>query len=142
MSKIVNTKKKRIIAVICLIISLLLISFLYYKIYSIYHIGIPCIFHRVTGLYCPGCGITRALFALISGNIKIAIHNNILIFILAPFLIYYFIKKIKIWISFEKETKILPNKLLYGLLIITLLFGILRNFELFDFLQPLIIIFR
>ncbi|MBR4168837.1 MAG: DUF2752 domain-containing protein [Lachnospiraceae bacterium] len=28
-----------------------------------------CAFHRVTGYYCPGCGITRACFALASGQV-------------------------------------------------------------------------
>ena len=29
----------------------------------------PCIFHRVTGLYCPGCGGTRAVEALMGGRL-------------------------------------------------------------------------
>ena len=28
----------------------------------------PCLFHRVTGFYCPGCGGTRAVAALIHGR--------------------------------------------------------------------------
>lgn len=28
-----------------------------------------CMFHRVTGLYCPGCGGTRALLLLLRGEI-------------------------------------------------------------------------
>ncbi len=28
-----------------------------------------CTFHRVTGYYCPGCGITRACFALAGGQV-------------------------------------------------------------------------
>lgn len=30
--------------------------------------GIPCLFHEWTGLYCPGCGGTRAVKALITGH--------------------------------------------------------------------------
>lgn len=30
--------------------------------------GIPCIFHAVTGLYCPGCGGTRALKVFLKGD--------------------------------------------------------------------------
>lgn len=30
--------------------------------------GIPCLFHEITGLYCPGCGGTRAVKALLSGH--------------------------------------------------------------------------
>ena len=29
----------------------------------------PCMFHRVTGYYCPGCGGTRAVFTFFRGNI-------------------------------------------------------------------------
>lgn len=28
----------------------------------------PCLFQMMTGLYCPGCGGTRAVRALLSGH--------------------------------------------------------------------------
>lgn len=28
----------------------------------------PCLFHELTGLYCPGCGGTRAVRALLKGH--------------------------------------------------------------------------
>lgn len=31
--------------------------------------GIPCVFHELTGLYCPGCGGTRACKYLLHGDI-------------------------------------------------------------------------
>lgn len=33
---------------------------------------IPCLFHMVTGFYCPGCGGTRAVAALLRGQICIS----------------------------------------------------------------------
>lgn len=30
---------------------------------------IPCFIHYATGYYCPGCGATRSLFALLQGKI-------------------------------------------------------------------------
>lgn len=32
----------------------------------------PCMFHAVTGLYCPGCGGTRSVAALLRGQIGAA----------------------------------------------------------------------
>jgi hypothetical protein len=29
----------------------------------------PCLFHAITGLHCPGCGLTRALHALLNGDL-------------------------------------------------------------------------
>lgn len=31
-------------------------------------LSVPCIFHAVTGYYCPGCGGTRAVGAFLQGN--------------------------------------------------------------------------
>lgn len=31
--------------------------------------GIPCLFHLITGLYCPGCGGTRAVRSLLRGDV-------------------------------------------------------------------------
>lgn len=44
----------------------------------------PCVFHQLSGLYCPGCGGTRAVKALLSGNL-------ILCFRYHPFVFYFFI---------------------------------------------------
>lgn len=39
----------------------------------------PCGFHALTGLYCPGCGNTRALAALLHGDIAGSLAKNILL---------------------------------------------------------------
>lgn len=44
----------------------------------------PCLFHRATGLDCPGCGATRAVYSLLHGNIGSAWHQNALLVMLAP----------------------------------------------------------
>ena len=36
----------------------------------------PCIFHALTGLWCPGCGTTRALHALAHGDVGGALAMN------------------------------------------------------------------
>src|ERR1700744_1203792 len=48
-----------------------------------------CRFHQLTGLNCPGCGATRALYALLHGNFAAALRDNALfIFALVAAVIY------------------------------------------------------
>lgn len=35
-------------------------------------VGMECWIHRTGGIYCPGCGITRAIFALIHGRVLLS----------------------------------------------------------------------
>ena len=60
--------------------------------------GIPCIFHWVTGLYCPGCGGTRAAKALLKGEIWTSIHYNPVVaygaFVLALLAVSWIISRI------------------------------------------------
>ncbi|MEO7936551.1 MAG: DUF2752 domain-containing protein [Dokdonella sp.] len=44
----------------------------------------PCWFHALTGLYCPGCGVTRALHALLHGHVGLAMQMNSLAVIAIP----------------------------------------------------------
>lgn len=44
----------------------------------------PCTFHVITGLYCPGCGGTRATFALFRGQVLRSLKLN-------PFVLYSWI---------------------------------------------------
>lgn len=36
----------------------------------------PCALHRLTGYYCPGCGGTRAVVALLHGKILISLYYH------------------------------------------------------------------
>lgn len=38
-----------------------------------------CLFHKLTHLYCPGCGVTRALYHLLHGNILRSLRCNLLL---------------------------------------------------------------
>ena len=40
------------------------------------HLTAPCIFLFVTGLYCPGCGGTRAVEALFHGEIFLSLWSH------------------------------------------------------------------
>lgn len=36
-----------------------------------------CLFHQATGLWCPGCGLTRGVHALLRGDVAAAVSSNI-----------------------------------------------------------------
>jgi hypothetical protein len=39
----------------------------------------PCPFHAATGLWCPGCGLTRAAHHLLRGDVAAALSSNLLL---------------------------------------------------------------
>ena len=41
--------------------------------------GLPCLFHLLTGLYCPGCGGTRAVKYLLRGQLLKSIQYHPLV---------------------------------------------------------------
>ena len=92
------------------------------------NIAIPCIFHEITGLKCPSCGITRMVTALLFGDFYEAFLYNRLMFILMPLFVFYFIKLNVIYI---KNKKIVLNRadniVISVVIVILILFGILRN---------------
>lgn len=51
-------------------------------------IGIPCLFHLITGFKCPGCGITRMLLSIVQLDFVAAFHYNAAVFCLLPFLLF------------------------------------------------------
>ena len=116
-------------------IFLFFLFIIYYLLNKKIGIGIPCVFHELTGLYCPGCGITRLLFSLLELNFFQAFRSNPLVFILLILIILYLILKL-ILKRFNVNLTI-PNYIYYFLLIIVILFGILRNIPGFEFLTPL-----
>ena len=40
---------------------------------------LPCLFHIITGLYCPGCGAGRASYSILHGRFYTAFRYNLLI---------------------------------------------------------------
>lgn len=105
----------------------------YYFLNQKFSIGIPCIFHEITGLYCPGCGVTKLTFSLLELDFYQAFRANPLIFILLILAIIYYLIKIILNKLFKINITI-PNYVYYILLVITILFGVLRNIPGFEFL--------
>ena len=53
------------------------------------YILLPCIFHKLTGLYCPGCGGTRAVYWLLKGNVAYSLHYHSIVLYGAVLYVWY-----------------------------------------------------
>lgn len=123
------TWKKRLLSGV----SLVLLGVCYLKVISpTFGVHIPCVFREITGYYCPGCGLTRACLALLDGDIYQAFRYNMLVFILAPLFVVYTIVD-------KKGLKKYSNILMMVMLILTFIFFVLRNTEVFGWLAPTVI---
>ena len=121
-----------------LIVILFFLFIIYFFLNEVLNFSIPCLFHELTGLYCPGCGITRLFFSLLKFDFYQAFRYNPLIFLLIILCLIYWIIKILLkklkWIDIT-----IPNYIYYCLLVVVILFGILRNIPMFDYLAPYIL---
>lgn len=103
----------------------LIIGMLYAVFIKITGISIPCLFREITGLKCPGCGITTFFMNMFRGDIKTAISANPSLVIVLPLLgavlISVYIKNS--WDIRKRWTL----WCLYLSLFFLLSFGILRN---------------
>ncbi|WP_079415603.1 DUF2752 domain-containing protein [Paenibacillus ferrarius] len=99
------------------------------------HIEIPCIFHAVTGLYCPGCGITRVALSLLKWDFYQAFRFNPLVFVLLPLYLTYMMANKR---GMSRTSRIIMTVML----IATISFGLLRNIPAFDWLAPTIVDYK
>lgn len=122
--------KKKILTFI--VFTILLIGYYFFHKYT--HLALECPIHYLTGYYCPGCGVTRMLFSILKLDFYQAFRFNPLVFILLVFYIIYFV----IRYVFKKNIYV-PDKVLYGVIVILLIYGVLRNTPMFSYLEPTII---
>jgi len=80
-----------------------------------------CPFFEATGLLCPGCGGTRALAALLRGDVMGAWRLNGLVVALLPFAVGWGI--LRLW---RVEVRV-PREVWVGFGIVVGVFGVLRN---------------
>ena len=96
-----------------------------------------CQFHRLTGLNCPGCGATRAFYALLHGNFSTALRDNAL-FVVGLAMVaarggWFGLN----WLRGRPNGVFFPSRFLIPLTVIMGVFGVLRNLPAFSFLSPL-----
>jgi len=78
--------------------SILIVGLIYAAWVSLTQYYIPCIFHVVTGLKCPGCGISHLCMSLLRGDLTGAWEANPFIFIIAIPLATIILRRLFLWI--------------------------------------------
>lgn len=97
----------------------------------------PCLFHRWSGLHCPGCGSLRAFHALLRGDWHRALSFNALTVLAAPFLLGGSVREL--WRRQTGRDPIgyrIPAWAIRILLALILAFAVLRNVPQFSWLAP------
>ena len=93
-----------------------------------------CPLHATTGLNCPGCGLTRGFHALFHGDVFGALHFNVLLPIYLLVGIYFFVSLGLIVVRGRGLSyNVFKPQILWGFLIVLLVFGIVRNLPFFPF---------
>lgn len=98
-------------------------------------IGIKCPVYEITHLYCPGCGATRMLKALLDFDVVQAFRYNPFIFITTPMIVTVAYRYMYLYIVGKDVPERLDNLILcYAVCLV--LFGVIRNVNIFSVLQP------
>jgi hypothetical protein len=95
-----------------------------------------CILHRTTGLYCAGCGMTRAAYDLLHGEWLAAFRMNPLMVLLLPFVAVGLGLELLAWVRGpERPTPQfrLHWRVTVVLVTVILVYGVVRNFPWWPF---------
>ncbi len=116
---------------------ILAIGLLYNVLSAKTGLRIPCIIYERTGLYCPGCGLTRFCSALLRLDFRAAAYANPMLFVLCPVLLLLCSFKAAQYIRTGSVPIRRTELVFWGILAAgALIFGILRNLPMFAYLQP------
>ena len=85
------------------------------------HILLPCIFHKLTGLYCPGCGGTRAVYWLLKGNEAYSLHYHSIVLYGAVLYVWYMLSNTVQYVSRGRISIGMKYRPVYGKIAVVLL---------------------
>lgn len=96
-----------------------------------------CPFLLTTGFYCPGCGTLRATYALLHGDVRLALAQNPFLVLSLPIFAFWWGSTVRrAWLGVPKRWRI-SSRLLGMLPVVIAAYWIARNIPALRFLGPL-----
>lgn len=93
-----------------------------------------CPLYSMTGIACPGCGLTRGFHALFHGDVLTALDYNALIPILALVFGYFLLSLLSVAVCGRGISfKLFRPNLLWSFLALAVIFTVLRNLPVYPF---------
>ena len=93
-----------------------------------------CPLFTLTGILCPGCGLTRGFHALFHGESLNALHFNALLPVFALVFGFLFVSLFLVTVrGHGLDWKKIPTPTMYGLLFMAAAFFVLRNLPFYPF---------
>jgi len=93
-----------------------------------------CPLYSLTGIHCPGCGLTRGFHALFHGDFLTALHYNALLPIFVFLFGFLFVSMLLIAVRGRGLSwRFFSPASLYGLLVLAAMFFVLRNLPFYPF---------
>ena len=133
-----NGYKERLVHVLKPVAEVAVIGVAYLVFMKLTDLAIPCMFYKFTGKYCPGCGLTRMILAMLRFDFYTALRQNCLLFFLLPcFLVYSLWKGISYVITGKKCSGKGEKVVIPVLFVLVVAFWIMRNMPAFSFLAPI-----
>jgi hypothetical protein len=88
----------------------------------------PCPFHAATGLWCPGCGLTRATHAILRGHVMTGLGYNLFTPLLFGLIGWSWL----VWMGKAvgrpiPEPAVVPRKIWVGIIVAVAIFTVARN---------------
>lgn len=92
------------------------------------HFHPPCLLYQLTGIVCPGCGMTRAVFALLKGDVLFSLRQNALIIVGLLITLWLYVELLFRAFAKKPPFTILKLKYLWIFLALVVIYTVLRNF--------------
>lgn len=120
--------KKRFLHLLFIAFLLFLAGITYGLFFLYTGVGLPCPIRMITGLKCPGCGVTHMFAALMRLDFKEAFRANPAVLMLSPLLLAIFLKYMGDYVKTGRFAMgIVQNIILWFCICVLILFGIGRN---------------